>query len=164
MSPILLVDDSREDMSLATRVFSQCRILNPLRMMHSGKECIGYFKSGDTRATDSEPCIVFLDLMMSPISGIEVLRQLRDTPAAREAIFIMLSGASDYSMVRDGYQLGAATFFVKPLTCEEVMRTFKALRGVTVRPHSDGYEVVCAARSPDAHLSEKHAVHNVSRP
>ena len=57
----------------------------------------------------------------------------------------MLSGASDYTMVRDGYQLGAVTFVVKPLTCEEVLRTFKNLRGVTFQPDGDGYVIVPSA-------------------
>jgi len=154
MSPILFVDDSRDDTSLAKRVFSQCGILNPIHLMHSGKECVEYFKSVDTRVIDELPCVVFVDLVMSPMNGVEVLRQLRDIPATRGAIFIMLSGASDYTLVREGYQLGAATFVVKPLMCEEVLSTFKALRSVTIRRQADGYEVVCAARTGDAQLSK----------
>jgi CheY-like chemotaxis protein len=142
MMPVLFVDDSREDLALATRVFMQCGILNPLQPMHSGRECLDYFNLRGEKAAGTLPCIVFLDLVMKPVSGIEVLRQLRDKPAAKGSILVMLSGVSDYCMVRDGYQLGAATFVVKPLTSEEILRTFRNLRGVTLRPQSDGYVVV----------------------
>jgi CheY-like chemotaxis protein len=141
MMPVLIVDDSREDLTLAMRVFMQCGIRNPIRLMKSGQECLDYFEGVGDKPAGMLPCIVFLDLMMKPLSGIDVLRRFRDNPAAG-SIFIMLSGASDYTMVRDGYQLGAVTFVVKPLTCEEIMRTFKNLRGVTFEPQSDGYVIV----------------------
>ena len=158
MLPILIVDDSREDLDLATRVFSQCGARNPVRLMNSGQECIDFFTRGGEKPDWPLPCIVFLDLIMSPVSGVEVLRKLHDKPSARDSIFVMLSGASDYSMVRDGYQLGAATFVVKPLTCEEVLRTFKNLRGVALKPQSHGYEVVCTTRTDEARLHERSSV------
>ena len=142
MMPILMVDDSREDLALATRLFFQCKILNPLRIMHSGQECLDYFGLESDRAAGTLPCIVLVDLVMKPISGIDVLRKLRDHPAAQGSTLIMLSGASDYTMVREGYQLGAATFVTKPLTCDELLRTFKNLRGVSLKSHSDGRLVV----------------------
>jgi CheY-like chemotaxis protein len=145
MMPVLIVDDSREDLTLAMRVFMQCGIRNPVRLMESARECLEYFEGVGDKAAGTLPCIVFLDLMMKPLSGIDVLRRLRDNPAAKGSIFIMLSGASDYTMVRDGYQLGAVTFVVKPLTCDEILRTFKNLRGVTFEPQSDGYVIVPSA-------------------
>jgi CheY-like chemotaxis protein len=155
MLPILIVDDSREDSALARRVLLQCGVQNPVRIMHSGQECIDFFIRGGDEPEWPLPCVVFLDLMMNPVSGVEVLRRLRDKASAHGSIFVMLSGASDYSLVRDGYQLGAATFVVKPLTCEEVLRTFKNLRGVALKPQSDGYEVVCTARDNEAGMHER---------
>ena len=155
MMPIVIVDDSREDLTLALRVFLNCKILNPIRPLHSGKQCIDYFEEGAERL----PCVVFLDLMMNPVSGIEVLRKLKDHHAAQGSIFVMLSGASDYAMVREGYLLGAATFVVKPLTCEEIMRTFRNLRGVTFKSQEDGHVVGCAERGKPLVQS-----HNEARP
>ena len=102
MMPVLVVDDSREDLALATRVFFQCHILNPIRPLHSGQQCIDYFDRLE-RGAETLPCVVFLDLVMNPVSGIEVLRKLKDHHAAQGSVFVMLSGASDYGMVREGY-------------------------------------------------------------
>ena len=51
MMPVLIVDDSREDLTLAMRVFMQCGIRNPLRLLKSGQECLDYFEAvGDKAA------------------------------------------------------------------------------------------------------------------
>ncbi len=110
MIPILIVDDSREDIALVTRVFAQCKIQNTLIPLSSGQECVAYFERPEARARGALPCVVFLDLAMSPKSGIEVLKHLSTSRLAdtADSVFIMLSGISDYNVVREGYQLGAA--------------------------------------------------------
>jgi CheY-like chemotaxis protein len=150
MMPVLVVDDSREDLALALRVFLNCKILNPIRPLHSGQQCIDYFERVGEGAAETLPCVVFLDLMMNPVSGIEVLRRLKNHQAAQGSVFVMLSGASDYAMVREGYLLGAATFVVKPLTCEEVLRTFRNLRGITFESRADGHVVGCVEHVQNA--------------
>jgi FixJ family two-component response regulator len=39
----------------------------------------------------------------------------------------MLSGISDIKMARDGYQLGARTFLVKPLTPQDILEFIAAV-------------------------------------
>jgi CheY-like chemotaxis protein len=155
MMPVLIVDDSREDLALATRVLLQCKLLNPIRTMHSGQQCLDYFAEAHDNAPDRLPCVVFLDLMMSPVSGLQVLQKLQDTPAAKGSVLVMLSGACDYTTVRQGYQLGAATFLVKPLTADEVLRTLRCLRGVSVKAQPRGNLIVAAA-GEDRPLAAEH--------
>jgi len=150
MMPILIVDDSREDSALASRVILQCRILNPVRLLSSGNSCIDYF----TTASSGEgtlPCFVLLDLSMAPTSGVEVLRQVQHLPQAKGSVFVMLSGVTDYNVIREGYQLGATTFFTKPLRGDEVLRSLKTLRGITVRSVS-GSHVLLANASEEAQV------------
>src|SRR5258706_364698 len=101
MLPILIVDDSRDDLMLAERVLRLCKILNPVFSMNTGEECIKYFRKADV-SPSSGPCLVFLDLAMPPIGGLDVLRIIRDSLCAKESIFVMLSGISDIKMLREG--------------------------------------------------------------
>jgi CheY-like chemotaxis protein len=139
MIPIIVVDDSREDAALASRVIVQCRILNPIRILLSGDACIKYFERGAALRDGTVPCLVLLDLSMAVTSGVDVLRRLHRAPEAQGSVFVMLSGMADYNVIREGYQLGATSFFTKPLRCEEVLRSFKSMRGITVRTVSDGH-------------------------
>jgi CheY-like chemotaxis protein len=130
MFPILIVDDSREDQLLAETVLRQSKILNPVRFMTTGEECVRYFR-GDWRSKDdeaAEPCVLLLDLSMHPIGGIEVLRQIENTPLARQSLKIMLSGINDIKSVRHGYLLGAHTFLVKPLTREDILEFIASIQ------------------------------------
>jgi YesN/AraC family two-component response regulator len=62
-----------------------------------------------------------LDLNMYPLGGIDVLREIAQTKFAAESLLVMVSGIADIKLVREGYQLGAKTFLIKPLTQEDVM-------------------------------------------
>jgi CheY-like chemotaxis protein len=140
MMPILIVDDSKEDADLASRILWQCKIRNPIEVLNSGKGCLDWFEAKSSRR-DTSPCLVLLDLSMKPESGIDVLRHFAQTgnTKARQSMFVMLSGISDYNIVREGYLLGAVTFLVKPLRCDDVLHMVKAVRGLNVRSVSDGH-------------------------
>jgi CheY-like chemotaxis protein len=136
MLPILIVDDSQDDLMLAERVLRACKLLNPVTSFTNGTDCLNYFAD---RAT-GEPALVFVDLRMSPVGGLEVLRQARGIDCARESVFVMLSGISDIKMLREGYQLGARTFLVKPLRVEDMVEFLDTVKDkITVEKSEEGY-------------------------
>jgi CheY-like chemotaxis protein len=141
MFPILIVDDAREDQILAESALRHSKILNPVRFMTTGEECVRYFQ-GAWRSKDGdapEPCVLLLDLGMRPVGGIEVLRQIQGLPMTRESICIMVSGINDIKMVRQGYQLGAQTFLIKPLTREEIMEFVGSMKNrIHIDERADG--------------------------
>src|SRR5438874_9388669 len=133
MFPVLIVDDSRDDLMLADRVLRQCKILNPIHLLSSGEACIDFLRrnfAGDEDAKIPQPCLIFLDLSMTPMSGIETLRAINEMPIASKSCVVMLSGIRDIKKVRDGYQLGARTFLVKPLKPEDVMDFLQSVETV----------------------------------
>jgi CheY-like chemotaxis protein len=137
--PILIVDDSGEDAALASRVLDQCKVLNPVHLMKTGEECISYFEQTASHTAGTLPCLVLLDLAMNPTSGLEVLRRLRQSENASDSTFVMLSGISDFNIIRQGYQLGATTFLIKPLRTEDVVQMMQAVRGIVATRMPEGY-------------------------
>jgi len=136
MVPLLIVDDAHEDLVFAQRVFQSNRIQNPLHLLSSGKACLDYF-TGKNGGGDL-PCIVFLDMVMKPLSGLDVLRRLRKMPAANGSVFIMLSGLTDVKKIAEGYQLGASTFIIKPLASAEFMQMLPAINGIALQKTGAG--------------------------
>jgi CheY-like chemotaxis protein len=126
MAPILIVDDSEEDLILAERIVRQCKILNPVYTFKTGKECLNFFERPG--AEDVPPCIIFLDLVMKPMDGLDVLASLSFNPIAARSLIVMLSGLTDIKAVHTGYQLGAHTFLIKPLKQEDVLRTVEVMQ------------------------------------
>jgi CheY-like chemotaxis protein len=125
LSPILIVDDLRQDLLLAERVLRQCKILNPIHLLGSGRECLDFFELNSVH--DVRPGILFLDLMMKPLCGLAVLRRIRNHHAVKRTLIVMLSGVTDMKAIHEGYQLGAHTFLFKPLNSHDVLRLIAAM-------------------------------------
>jgi CheY-like chemotaxis protein len=132
MVPILIVDDAREDLVFAQRVLSANKILNPIHLVSSGKACLDYFGGKTGGIIPQLPCILFLDMVMKPLNGIEVLRRLKNLPAAKGSILIMLSGLTDIKKIAEGYRQGASTFLIKPLVAGELLQMLKSVNGLVI--------------------------------
>ena len=139
MVPILIVDDSREDALLAERVLSQCKILNPAILLDSGDACLDYFEGAGPFAGRKLPCIVRLDMIMGPMSGLDVLQKVR--LEKNGSLVVMLSGLTDLKSIHQGYQLGARTFLIKPLRAEDVMQMINSIPAISIQTRADGYEL-----------------------
>lgn len=125
---------------LTSRVIQQCKIVNPINILSSGGECIKYLKAQGEHANRALPCLMFLDLVMTPTGGVDVLRWLcNESDFGKHSLVVMLSGLGDLKLVQKGYQLGATTFLVKPLKIDDVMQMSESLRGLAVDRVASGY-------------------------
>jgi CheY-like chemotaxis protein len=155
MVPILIVDDAREDLVFAQRVLSANRILNPIHLFSKGKDCLDYFLGKTTVVAPQLPCIVFLDMIMKPVSGLEVLRRARNIPAAKGSLFIMLSGLTDIKKISEGYRLGASTFLIKPLVSAELSQMLRSVNGLAIHKTSAGTFLSLVARQAASLMPEQ---------
>jgi two-component system, response regulator len=135
------VDDAQHDLDAQRRTLESCKLLNPVRTFKSGEEAIAFLRKA--RNGDGSPrYLMFLDLVMKPQDGIELLRTLKQENLAPGSVMVMLSGLTDTKMLHDGYQLGANTFLIKPLTVQDVMGLLNNLKNsIAVETETDGYRL-----------------------
>jgi DNA-binding response OmpR family regulator len=125
---------------LTSRVIQQCKIVNSIIILTSGEECIKYLKAEGEHQRRTLPCLMFLDLVMTPTGGIDVLRWLcKESDFGKHSLVVMLSGLGDLKLVQKGYQLGATTFLVKPLKIDDVLQMSESMRGLAVERVATGY-------------------------
>jgi CheY-like chemotaxis protein len=74
------------------------------------------------------PDLIFLDLNMPPISGFDVLRDLKQGSGFRQVPVIVLSTSNDEKDVQRCYALGANTYLVKPTAQEDFERLANIVR------------------------------------
>ena len=86
------------------------------------------FFRGARNGGQSPRYLMFLDLMMKPEDGIDFLRMVKQENLAPGSVIVMLSGLTDTKMLHEGYQLGAHTFLIKPLTVQDVMGLLNTLK------------------------------------
>jgi CheY-like chemotaxis protein len=74
------------------------------------------------RAVDARPEIVFLDVDMPRLNGIEACRRLRSDPATAGATIVMLTGDSGPDAERGAQAAGADLFLTKPFSPLSLLR------------------------------------------
>ncbi len=73
-------------------------------------------------AASARPQIVFLDVDMPNVDGLEACRQLRADPSTAGATIVMLTGDSGASAERGALEAGANLFLTKPFSPLHLLR------------------------------------------
>src|SRR5207237_298350 len=108
--------------------------------------------------SEPEPCLIFLDLRMAPMTGLEVLGRWKSSRLAQHSIVVMISGLRDLKAIQDGYQAGAKTFLIKPVTKDDFLQTLSALRQeITVAEVQNGYALHWKKRDEPREVAESSA-------
>ncbi len=79
LKKILLVDDDKNDVELTLSALNEQNLANDVIVAWDGEEALDMlFRRGKyKKIPDGNPSVIFLDLKMLKVGGIEVLRQIR---------------------------------------------------------------------------------------
>jgi CheY-like chemotaxis protein len=129
MSPILLVEDSPDDVLFVRRAMSKAGITNPLHIATNGDEAVQYFTKLVKGSSNAPcPCLVLLDLQLPQIKGLDVLKWIREHPEWQTLIVIIHSSSHLETEIERAYQLGANSFLVKTSSGEELVRMMSLVK------------------------------------
>jgi two-component system, response regulator len=127
---ILLVEDSKDDADLAIHALRRENLANNIYIARDGEEaldflfCRGAFAE---RSFEHPPKLVFLDLKLPKVDGIEVLGQLKaDSRTKSIPVVILTSSKEEQDLVRS-YDLGANSYIQKPVDFEQFRKTVKTV-------------------------------------
>jgi CheY-like chemotaxis protein len=128
---ILLVEDNPTDAELVLRVLRKNNLANKVVWVKDGKEALDYlFRLGNYAArTISMPRVVFLDLRLPKVDGLDVLRQMRDNEHTCTIPVVVLTSSKEESDISASYLLGANSFVPKPVGFEEFSNAVAELGG-----------------------------------
>ena len=73
-------------------------------------------------ATREQPAIVFLDVDMPRMDGIDACRRMRADPATSETTIVMLTAAHGDHVEREAEEAGADLFLTKPFSPLDLLR------------------------------------------
>jgi len=127
---ILLVEDFPDDVKLLRDALEKANINNPVREAWDGEGAMAYLK-GEEKYENRElfplPDLIILDLDLPKLSGLEVLRWIREQPRLRSLRVVVLIGSENLSQLSAARALGAAAFLAKPLELKETVRLLLTL-------------------------------------
>lgn len=129
LRPILLVDDNRQDIELALDALEQFRPSNPIVVANDGSEALDYLfrRGGYATCTRPEPAVIFLDLKMPKVDGLEVLRQVKSHPVLKEIPVVMMTSSREEVDLTRSYELGVNAYVVKPMQFQESIELLQRL-------------------------------------
>lgn len=116
--PILLVDDEPNILRALGYVLSKEGFR--VETASSGEEAL-------LQARKLSPLVIFLDIMMPGINGLEVCERLRGDRTIPRAHIIMLSARGQKLDVEKGLATGADEYMVKPFSPREVTQHLREL-------------------------------------
>jgi CheY-like chemotaxis protein len=141
--PILLAEDNPRDAELALAAMEEEHISDKVVLCRDGAEvldylyCRGQFKS----RLRGNPAVVFLDLKMPKVNGLEVLRTIKADINLRPIPVVMLTSSREERDLAESYALGANAYVVKPVEFHKFLSAVKELGtfwGVINEPPPEG--------------------------
>lgn len=121
---ILLVEDNPDAAKFTILALRKANIQNEVVTMRDGQEALDYLLGG--KAEDL-PSVVFLDLKMPKIDGLEVLERLRKSERAKLLPVVILTTSQEEQDIVKSYNLGANSYVRKPIDFMEFVDAVRQL-------------------------------------
>jgi DNA-binding response OmpR family regulator len=120
---ILIADDNVDDARLVLRALEAKGAEGDCRIVSDGTEVLRYL-AGEDEFSNRErfpfPSLIILDLKMHRLDGLDTLKRMCSHREWSRIPVVVLSGWGELADVKHAYELGAKTFFVKPLLAEDI--------------------------------------------
>lgn len=115
---VLHVEDNAAHAELVRRSFEEHFRSYNLVLARDGQEALEML-FGEEGSDPLSPCLILLDLRLPRTSGLEVLRQVKESGRYATIPVVILTTSAAPEDVRKAYEYGANSFLVKPLDFNE---------------------------------------------
>lgn len=116
LKPVLLVEDDIVDAMTVKRALKELKVQNELVHTTDGKRALEYLRTpGNPR-----PCVIFLDLNMPEMNGIEFLQIIKADDTFKEIPVVMLAASSEEKNIVETFGLGVAGYLFKPVSAKKL--------------------------------------------
>ena len=115
---VLLVEDNDDHAELVLRQMSDHRIANKVIRLVDGQEALDYlFRKGnfENPASSPRPHVIFLDLRLPKVDGLEVLKALKESDEVRDIPVVVLTTSEGERDVAKAYLNHTNSYIVKPV-------------------------------------------------
>lgn len=130
MVDILIVEDNPHDVEFTLRALKENHIINPVHVVGDGAEALDFlYGRGIYRGRDNRhaPKVVLLDLKIPLVSGLEVLKIIKEDEQLKTIPVVVLTSSREESDITESYNLGVNSYIVKPVDFEKFAEAMSIL-------------------------------------
>ena len=127
---IILVEDNDVDAELTLRALQKYHLSNKILRMEDGQELIDYLFQPDgclKEGVNNCPKLILLDLKLPRVSGLEVLRMLKNDQFTKQIPVVVLTSSTEDQDIDECYRLGVNSYIVKPVEFDQFMESVQEL-------------------------------------
>jgi CheY-like chemotaxis protein len=118
---VLLVEDNPQDAELFIRALRKSNLADNIFVAEDGVEALDFIQGRGKyaeRDISYKPRVVFLDLKLPRVDGLEVLRGIKQDDRTRSIPVVVLTSSREERDIKTAYELGANSFVAKPVDFE----------------------------------------------
>ena len=141
---ILLVEDNEAHAELVMRSMRDQQVANRIHHVIDGDQALDYLFGRGVYADPIQyprPNVIFLDLRLPKIDGLEVLRTIKTTPSLLRIPVVILTSSDAETDIAKSYDYHANSYVIKPLDFKTFTVLMKELgfywMGWNAKPHID---------------------------
>ena len=122
--PIIIIEDDLDDQEMFSDVFEHITCTNEIIFFADGQEALDFLTT-----TSIEPFIIFSDINMPKLSGLELRRKVHENEDLRlkSIPYLFFSTSAEQSHVVEAYSKSIQGFFVKPSDFSELKETISTI-------------------------------------
>ncbi len=124
----LIVEDQENDAFFLIHALKKAGLHNPVQVVEDGQKALDYLSGSgqyENRVAFPIPSVIFLDLKLPQVNGLDVLHWLRTQTSLPPIIVVVLTSSSLEEDIVQAYRLGANSYVVKPSNIEKLVDTVK---------------------------------------
>jgi len=124
LGPIIIIEDDKDDQEILQEVFTALNYGNEIIFFNDGYQALAHLTK-----TKIEPFIIFSDINMPKLSGIELREKVHQNEDLRlkSIPFLFFSTSAEQKHVVEAYSKSVQGFFIKPSAFPEIKDTIKII-------------------------------------
>ena len=123
---ILLIEDNPHDAEMALRALKKHGLTNKVQLLQDGAEALDFiFATGAfaNRNINARPKVIFLDLKLPKVDGLEVLRRVKEDARTRSIPVVVMTSSQEEQDIVESYRLGVNSYIVKPVDFDKFVQS-----------------------------------------
>ena len=124
---VLVVEDSADDRDLLLRQLRKNDIDAHVKFLEDGKEAFHFLSNLPPARPFCDLIAIFLDLKLPSLSGLDLLRQVKQIPRVQNIPVIVMTSSLNPRDFEECQRLKVAAFVSKPITFESFSKAITGL-------------------------------------